>query len=233
MPAGLRPAFACALLCLAACMVKEKQGKSDALGTPPPWDPAKFIPRRLAGPPYPDSLGLFAVFDSIGRLDSLAGDSRSWKAGKDADDTLRIEALFDTGFVFPQNPEAAMPYAYDESYRDDTLWINAYGNGLFSQDHPCADKYILAGEFLHPAKWLKAGLSEKEIVDALGEPTYRQAGVLRYLSKHPGPRPKRNPEDTLSTAAYYSAYDVYEGVNLYFSRDSLFAAVLQKSRPCH
>jgi hypothetical protein len=187
----------------------------------------------LEGPAAPDSLGVFAIFDSVARIDSLAGDAAGWKPEKEAIDTLRIEALFDTGFVFPQNPEASAPYAYDDSFRDDTLWRNSFGNGLYTQDHPCALNYVLAGQFLHPAKWLKRGLREQDILASLGTPMYRHPGVLRYLSKHPGPLPKGNPEDTLSTAADYSAFDVFEGVNLYFMQDSLFAAVLQKSQPCH
>lgn len=232
-PLRIHAALACAAILLGGCLVKDKQAKSAAAGLVPPWDPAKFTPKQLDGPAYLDSARTFAVFDSISRIDSLAGDSKGWKAEKGAVDTLRLEDLFDTGFVFPENPDAAMPYAYDDSFRDDTLWRSAYGNGLFTQDHPCALNYVLTGQFLHPAKWLKRGLKEDEIVAALGTPAYRQAGALRYLSKHPGPRPEANGEESSSTVVDSSAYDVYEGVNLYFANDSLFAAVLQKSQPCH
>lgn len=227
----IRSASAAAVLALCGCLMKERPEKPAAAALMPPWDPSRFAPKQVEA--SPDTGHVFAVFDSIARIDSLAGDPKGWKAEEGAVDTLRIEHLFDTAFVFPRNPEASIPYAYDDSYRDDTLWRNSYGNGLFTQDHPCAANYVLSGEFLHPAKWLKTGLSGEDIVRALGNPSYRQPGVLRYLSKHPGPEPERAPVDTLSTAADYSSYDIYEGVNLYFERDSLFAAVLQKSGPCH
>ena len=221
------------MLVMGGCLIKEKPGKSAAAGMVPPWDPAKFTPKRLEGPSYLDSSRAFAVFDSIARIDSLAGDPKGWKAEKGAIDTLRIEDLFDTAFVFPQDPDAAMPYAYDDSFRDDTLWRISYGNGLFTQEHPCALNYVLTGQFLHPAKWLKRGLKEADIVAELGKPVFRQAGVLRYLSKHAGPRPGRNGSESSSTLTDTTAFDVYEGANLYFANDSLFAAVLQKSQPCH
>ncbi len=227
----VRAALAGAAFALCGCLIKERPDKPAAAALLPPWDASRFTPKQVEAPP--DTGRVFAVFDSIARIDSLAGDPKGWKPVEGATDTLRIEHMFDTAFAFPENAEAAIPYAYDDSYRDDTLWRKAYGNGLFAQDHPCASNYVLSGQFLHPAKWLKAGLREADIVAALGNPAYRQPGALRYICKHPGPAPARDPEDTLSTAADYSAYDVYEGVNLYFERDSLFAAVLQKSRPCH
>jgi hypothetical protein len=233
VPVRLRYALALAALCLGACLIKEKPEKPAAAALVPPWDPAKFSPKSLEGPAVPDSQGAFAIFDSLASMDGAAGDPAAWKPEKDAIDTLRIDDLFDTGFVFPQNPEASRPYAYDDSFRDDTLWRHAYGNGLYTQDHPCALDYVLAGQFLHPAKWLKRGLREQDILASLGTPMFRHPGVLRYLSRHAGPRPEGNPQDTSSTAVDYSAYDVYEGVNLYFAQDSLFAAVLQKSQPCH
>jgi hypothetical protein len=229
----IHAALACAAVLLAGCLVKEKQGKSAAAALIPPWDPAKFAPKQLDGEAFPDSARTFAVFDSIAHIDSLSGDPKNWKPEKNAIDTLRLEALFDTGFVFPQSPEAAIPYAYDDSYRDDTLWRSAYGNGLFTQDHPCALNYVLTGQFLHPARWLKRGLKERDIVTALGTPAYRQPGVLRYLSMHRDMGPEASGAESSSTVRDSSAYDVYEGVNLYFAADSLFAAVLQKSQPCH
>lgn len=219
---------------LAGCLAKEKHEKTLTTGTlVPPWDPAKFAPKHLEGFVLSDSAGTFAVFDTLALLDSLAGDPKGWKAEPGAIDTLRIEHMLDTGFVFPQNAESVVPYGYDDSFRDDTLYRHAFGNGLFTQDHPCAANYVLTGNFLHPARWLKKGLHAHDITNALGKPMYAQPGILRYLSKREGPRPETNPEDTLSTAADYSVFDIYEGVNLYFKDDSLFAAVLQKSRPCH
>jgi hypothetical protein len=229
-----RLAALAALLFLCGCLVKDKSDKPlKNGGLTPPWDPARFQPKRLEGYAYTGPESLFTVFTAIGRLDSLAGDPKQWKPDPDAVDTLRISQLFDTGFVFPQNPEAVMPYGYDDSFRDDTLYRNFYGNGLFIQDHPCATTYVLSGQFLHPARWLRTGLKEKDIIAALGKPLYGQEGVLRYLSHHPGPVPPRKEDDTISTAPDYSAYEIFEGVNFYFQSDSLFATVLQKSQPCH
>jgi hypothetical protein len=231
-----RSSFAAGLaaLLLCGCLVKEKTDKPLASGgITPPWDPAKFTPKRLEGYAYAGPESSFAVFKDIARLDSLSGDPKNWKPDAAAADTLRIGQLFDTAFVWPQNPEAIMPYGYDDSFRDDTLYRNFYGNGLFTQDHPCATTYVLSGQFLHPAKWLRTGLKKSDILDALGAPMFRQDAVLRYLSHHPGPPPEKEEGDTLSTTADYSAFEIFEGVNFYFQADSLFAAVLQKSQPCH
>jgi hypothetical protein len=221
-------------LLLCGCLVKDKSDKPLGSGSmAPPWDPAKFTPKRLEGFVYPGPESTFTVFGEIARLDSLSGDPKTWKANGDAVDTLRISQMLDTAFIFPQNPEAVMPYGYDDSFRDDTLYRYAYGNGLFIQDHPCAATFVISGQFLHPAKWLRTGLKKKDIIEALGTPLYAQESVLRYLSHHPSPAPAPVEGDTLSTAKDYSAYEVFEGVNFYFHSDSLFAAVLQKSQPCH
>jgi hypothetical protein len=158
---------------------------------------------------------------------------KSWKAEADAVDTLRVSQVLDTAFIFPQNPEATMPYGYDDSFRDDTLYRNAFGNGLYMQDHPCASTFVLSGHFLHPARWVRKGMKTEDIIAALGTPLYRQQGVLRYLSHHPSTPPESRAGDTLSTKSDYNAYEIFEGVNFYFRNDSLFAAVLQKSQPCH
>jgi hypothetical protein len=234
---GFLPACAAALL-LSGCLAKEKAGKPLAAGgIAPPWDPAKFTPKRLEGYAYAGPESLFAVFGEIARLDSLSGDPQNWQSDPAAVDTLGIAQVFDTAFNFPQNPEASMPYGYDDSFRDDTLFRNAYGNGLFTQDHPCASTYVLSGQFPHPAKWLRNGLKTKEIQAALGTPAYRQEGVLRYLSRRVSATAAPAPSDGDSTGAgsalQSSVYDVYEGVNFYFKADSLFAVVLQKSQPCH
>ncbi|MDB5103476.1 MAG: hypothetical protein JWP91_1165 [Fibrobacteres bacterium] len=223
-----------AVLFLGGCLVKDKSDKPlGSGGMTPPWDPAKFTPKRLEGYAYPGPESLFAVFPEIAGLDSLSGDPKTWKADPEATDTLRISQMLDTNFAFPQNAEATMPYGYDDSFRDDTLFRYAYGNGLFTQDHPCAANFVISGQFLHPAKWVRAGLKQKEILDALGKPLYNQGGVLRYLSHHPSPAQPRAEGDSLNTARDYNAYEVFEGVNFYFRGDSLFAAVLQKSQPCH
>jgi hypothetical protein len=222
-----------ALLC--GCLAKDRSDKAlTSGGMTPPWDPAKFAPKALEGFTYAGPESLFTVFREIGRLDSLGGDPKHWKSDSRAADTLHVSQMFDTGFVFPQNPEAVMPYGYDDSFRDDTLYRSAYGNGLFMQDHPCAATYVLSGQFLHPAKWVKTGMKQEDIIHALGAPLYRQQGVLRYLSHHPSSAPAKGGEgDTAGAARDYNAYEVFEGVNFYFHGDSLFAAVLQKSQPCH
>ena len=216
------------------CLMKDKSEKAlHSGGMTPPWDSAHFAPKGLNNFTFADPESVFSVFAEIGLLDSLAGDHKDWKLDPEAVDTVQIGQVFDTAFAFPQNPEAAMPYAYDDSFRDDTLFRNAYGNGLFTQDHPCASTYVLSGHFVHPAKWLRTGLNEAEIMESLGTPRYHQPGVLRYLTKFPGKEPTVDPEDSLNVIADYSSFDIFEGVNFYFRNDSLFAAVLQRSQPCH
>jgi hypothetical protein len=221
-----------ALLSLAAwlaagCMVKDKPDKPLVSGAlVPPWDSIHFVPKRLEGYVYAGAESLFAVFRDIARIDSLAGESKLGKFDPQGVDTVRIHQLFDTGFVFPQLPEASMPYAYDDSFRDDTLYRSFFGNGLFIQDHPCAGTYVLSGNFLHPARWLKSGMKEEELVAALGKPGIREPGVLRYLTHFTAPLPDDGKSE-------YESFDVYEGTHFYFIRDSLFASVLQRSQPCH
>lgn len=219
---------------LAGCLLKDKPDKAlTSGGMAPPWDPAKFMPKSLEGFAYSGPDSLFTVFGEIARLDSLVGDPKTWKAEGDAVDTLRVSQVLDTSFIFPQHPEATMPFGYDDSFRDDTLYRSAFGNGLYMQDHPCASTFVLSGQFLHPAKWVRKGMTAEAIVKTLGAPLYRQQGVLRYLSHRPSPPPLIQTGDTLSTASDYNAYEIFEGVNFYFNNDSLFAVVLQKSQPCH
>ena len=219
---------------LAGCLIKDKPEKAlTSGGMAPPWDPAKFTPKTLEGFAYAGPESLFTLFSEISRVDSLAGDPKTWKAEPNAVDTLRVSQVLDTAFIFPQNPEATMPYGYDDSFRDDTLYRSAFGNGLYMQDHPCAATVVLSGQFLHPAKWVRKGMKAEAITNALGTPLYRQPGVLRYLSHRPSPPPQNRIDDTLATASDYGAYEIFEGVNFYFANDSLFAVVLQKSQPCH
>lgn len=214
------------LLALASCSKDEERSKALEKGAlNPPWDSPSFTPRELEGMEAADKDSTFFLFNVIGMIDSLSGDRKTWSLQSDAVDTVTLAQMLDTGFVFPQSPAASLPYAYDDSYRDDTLYRHAYGNGLFTQDHPCAATYVLGEPFLHPAKWLKAGLKEEEIIQALGTPAFRQRGVLRYFSVH-------SPAPAADTAAHAEP-DVYEGVNFYFLKDSLFAAVLHRSQPCH
>jgi hypothetical protein len=235
-PHLILPMLAAGLM-LAACNQKEKSETSAAGNITPPWDSPAFAPKRLDSLVYAGPESLFTVFPVIARLDSLMGDRKDWKIDPKALDTLRLAQLFDTGFVFPQTPEASMPYAYDESYRDDTLYRNAYGIGLFTQDHPCATTYVLSDQFLHPARWLKAGLTQADVVGALGRPTFwlgdTATAVLRYRSSHlEGVVPTEEESDSaLNLGA--APTPIFEAANFYFLEDSLFAAVLLKSRPCH
>ena len=231
-------------LLLAACMVKEKPEKPLGSGAlTPPWSPVRFEPKRLEGYAFAGPESLFAVFEHIARLDSLSGDPRAWQVDAESGTGPTIGQLLDTGFVFPEHAEAVMPYGYDDSFRDDTLFRHAYGNGLFAQDQPCAETYVLSGNFLHPARWLRAGMGREYILGILGNPAYNHPGVLRYLSRRNAAAPTREEEEApdrdeadaedAMAGPPEEPEDVFEGVNFYFEGDSLFAAVLQKSRPCH
>lgn len=212
------------LLAFASCSKDDDKAKALEKGAlNPPWDSPAFTPRELEGMEAADKDSTFFLFNVIGMIDSLSGDRKTWTLQEGAVDTVTLAKMLDTGFVFPQVPAMSIPYAYDDSYRDDTLYRHAYGNGLFTQDHPCALTYVLGEPFLHPARWLKAGLKEEEIIAALGKPAFRQRGALRYFTG-------RAPA---SDTGSHAEPPVYEGVNFYFLKDSLFAAVLHRSQPCH
>ena len=212
-----------ALITLVGCLEKEPGGgKLGAGGMTPPWDSAHFVPKHLEDYTSQASDSQFALFNAIAIIDSESGDQKKWQRNKRAVDTVRGNQIFDTGFVFPPHPEAAMAFGYDDVYRDDTLFRYSYGNGLYTQDHPCAKTTLLSGQFEHPARWLNAGLKAEDIMNALGKPLYTQKNVLRYLSH----RVEKSKTDT-------TQLEIYEGVNFYFQRDSLIAAVIQHSQPCH
>jgi hypothetical protein len=218
---------------LSACSKEDENAKSLESGAlNPPWDSPTFTPKELPGYLYEGPDSLFFVFQVIGMIDSLGGPRSTWTLEDEPATNVAIHQMFDTGFVFPRTPLATRPYAYDDSYRDDTLYRNAYGNGLFTQDHPCAATYVLTDPFLHPARWLKAGLKESEITEALGNPAFRSRGVLRYFSRR-APEIPGEGESAAAGRSEYDIHDVYEGINFYFRKDSLFAAVLHRSQPCH
>lgn len=224
------------LLVIAACSREDEKSKALEKGAlHPPWDSPSFTPRELEGGDFDRPESTFFVFQVIGMIDSLGGKRDTWKVEEGAVDTITLAMMFDSAFVFPASPQASLPYAYDDSYRDDTLYRHHYGNGLFTQDHPCAETFLLTDPFLHPARWLRAGLKQEEIRNALGTPSFIQQGVLRYFSRREPATPAPAPGADSSThiPGEYEAHEVLEGVNFYFMKDSLFAAVLHRSRPCH
>lgn len=233
----LTPALLLGVL-LASCSKEEQRGKALESGAlNPPWDSPAFTPRELENLDFTQPESLFFVFKVISMIDSLGGDRKTWTLQENASDSFTLAQLFDSAFVFPQSPVASLPYAYDDSYRDDTLYRNYFGNGLFTQDNPCAQTFVVTDPFLHPARWLKAGLKQEEIIHALGAPSFRQKGVLRYFSRRPAPEPAPGADPAAAEAAAsrseYDSFPVMEGVNFYFMSDSLFAAVLHRSQPCH
>jgi hypothetical protein len=155
-------------------------------------------------------------------VDSMVSVSNERMFPEHAVDTLRIQDLFDTGFVFPAVPEATMPYAFDDTYRNDTLFRKYYGNGLFEQEHPCVESFVLTGEFLHPARWLESGMTQTETMASLGIPFVKHPAQLRYRW-HSDPTHNHQGADSVLH---------YESMRFYFENDSLFAVLLQKSKPC-
>jgi len=208
-------------LLLWGCLVKDKGAKTSATWTPP-WDSAQKAPRALTGKPGLASDSFFLIFPMMERIDSLVAVSPERVFPKNSIDTLRMNHLFDTGFVFPTKTEASIPYAYDDYYRDDTLFRKYYGFGLYEQEHPCVETYVLSGTFQHPSHWLKSGLHEEEIISSLGTPAMRHPLELRYLWQ--AVPAKTTQSDTLGQ---------FESIRLYFEADSLYAALLQRSKPCY
>ena len=209
------------LLLLWGCLVKDKGAKTSATWTPP-WDSVQKAPRALTGFPPSASDSLFLIFPMMEKTDSLVAASAERVLPTEPVDTLRMNHLFDSGFVFPSKTEASIPYAYDDYYRDDTLFRKYFGFGLYEQEHPCVQTYVLSGSFQHPSHWLKSGLHVEEIISSLGTPTMRHPLQLRYLWQA-GPA-KTTKSDTL---------DRFESIRLYFEADSLYAALLQRSKPCY
>lgn len=210
-------------LVLLGCLSKDRTNATlGSDGLTPPWDSTHFAAKQLVGYMGQASDSQFSIFKTITNIDSQLSVQKKWDADPDAIDTVKGSQIFDTSFVYPLNSVATMAFGYDDSFRDDTLFRYDYGNGLFTQDNPCAKTTILSGQFLHPARWLRSGLKSEEIISALGTPLYNQGKVLRYLSQHL----EKAPTDSIPTK-------IFEAVNFYFQEDSLFAAVIQHSQPCH
>ncbi len=207
------------VLVLSACQQKEKT--KTAASWLPAWDSIAYAPRRLTGLPDTGADSLFAVFDTMEAADSLAQDTQAVRPGH-PEDTVRIGDLFDTNFVFPPDPVAVTPYAFDDAYRDDTLFRKAYGNGLFEQEHPCVESWVISGDFPHPSLWLRSGMTAEAIRAALGTPFLQQPRELRYRWQGRA-RPDSTGGDSTTR---------YESMRFYFLRDSLYAVLLQRSKPC-
>ncbi len=201
------------------CLEKDKLGKSSDSWLPG-WDTTLSVPSQI-----PDSGSLlldsvFEVFAKMEKTDSMIKASKELVYPKNPEDTLRIHHLFDSGFVFPQNPDFIRPFAFDHVYREDTLFRKSYGNGLFVQEHPCVTSWILSEQFPHPAKWMREGLHQAEIVTNLGTPwsIHPQEIIYRWVSHE---KPKSSLE-----------IEYKEAMRFYFEKDSLFAVLLQKPKPC-
>ncbi len=213
-------ALALALAGTMACLAKTRGGKAPTWKAP--WESGLSVPRPLRGLKPQPSDSLFAVFRKLEAADSAAASEKDSAIFQRAPDSLRVHQIFDTNFVFPPKPLAATPYAFDAAYRDDTLFRKAYGNGLFDQEHPCIETHVLSGDFPHPAKWLRSGLRKRDIVLNLGLPRMMDSCKIRY-QWHSTPAEDKAWGDSLPR---------YEAVRLYFERDSLYAALLQRSKPC-
>lgn len=228
---GLVGALAAGMLwaSLSGCLAKDKQSESKPFV--PPWDQGQEPLYQLEGYVKEGSDSLFGVFTEMAKIDSLAGPRQKWTYEPGSPDTLRVHHLVDTAFTFPEFPLDTYAYAYDETYRDDTLFRKAYGHGLFVEEHPCAHVWVSQDPFMHPVRWLKAGMTPSDIENTMGPPSLKHKGALRYLYRD-------EPEiDGLAEPEAHPAQDPgythVEGAHFYFNESGLFAAVFQRSRPCH
>jgi hypothetical protein len=211
------------------CLAKEK--RREVKTYTPPWDNGREVLQELEGYAPSDSDTVFTVFREMARIDSLAGPRQQWQYEPNSPDTLRVHHLIDTAFDFPEKAEGRQAFAYDETYRDDTLFRLAYGNGLFIEEHPCTDVWIATPPFMHPTRWLRAGMSEKDVIKAMGTPSLRHENALRYLYRddaHVG-----GPTSSDSSLAPLADFQHIEGIHFYFKNGGLFAAVFQRGRACH
>jgi len=193
----------------------------------PPWESDQETLLRLPGHEASPSDSAFGVFAEMAAIDSAAGPRRLWTYEMGSLDTLRVGHLVDTQFVFPEQPMALQAYAYDETYRDDTLFRAAYGNGLYVENHPCAEVWVFTAPFMHPVQWLRSGMSRDEIEKSMGTPSLRHQQAIRYLYRD------EPDSDARPSGSDLPAPLKVEGIHFYFHHDSLFAAVFQRSRPCH
>jgi hypothetical protein len=207
------------------CLTKEKHSKGDRIN--PPWENGQENLQKLEANSPAESDSTFQIFQQMATIDSEAGPKQKWTYEAGSPDTLRVFNLVDTGFIFPEKPLQTYAYAYDDTYRDDTLFRKAYGNGLYTEDHPCANVWIVSPPFIHPVRWLIAGMTSQDIETAMGPPSLRHPNAMRYFYRDmpTNTRKKSSTDDPEEQNI--------EGIHFYFKRDSLFAAVFQKSRSCH
>ena len=189
----------------------------------PPWESPKITLTPLQDFHYQGPESLFTVFEKMGKADSDADTSGETLFPVAATDSIRIGDLFDTGFVFPRHVRATMPFAFDRMFSRDTLYRRAYGNGLFTEEYPCADTYVLAGDLQHPAEMLRTGMKQEEVVGVLGIPAMKSRSQICYRwCSQPG----RMLRFGISKARY-------ESIRCYFENDSLYAIKLRKSSNCY
>lgn len=216
-------------LLLFGCLTREKRhaGKTYT----PPWDNGREVLQQLEGYVHEGSDSMFQVFKEMARIDSAAGPRQQWKYEPNSPDSLRVHNLIDTGFEFPETSEESYAYAYDETYRDDTLFRLAYGNGLFVEEHPCTDVWIATSPFVHPIRWLRTGMSQESVIQAMGLPSLKHQNALRYLYRDEGAKDALSSSE--NSMAPLSDFQHIEGVHFYFKNEGLFAAVFQRGRACH
>jgi hypothetical protein len=213
-----------AFFLLWGCLAKEKH--HDAKTYTPPWDNGREVLQELEGYVHAGSDTLFQVFQEMASIDSQAGPRQQWKYEPNSPDTLRVHHLIDTAFVFPEKAEGRYAFAYDETYRDDTLFRLAYGNGLYIEEHPCTDVWVATAPFVHPIRWLRSGMSEKDVLQAMGTPSLRHVHALRYLYRDEAHAGGPTPSD--SSMAPLADFQHIEGIHFYFKNGGLFAAVFQR-----
>ena len=199
------------------------RARSAYFQSPPPWESPRISLTPLENFQYQGPESLFTVFQKIGKADTEADTSGETLFPIGATDSVRIGWLFDTSFVFPGHVRATMPFAYDRMFSRDTLYRRAYGNGLFTEEYPCADTYVLAGDLQHPAEMLRRGMKEDEVVGALGIPSMRSRSQICY----------RWCSQSGHFLRFTASKARYESVRCYFENDSLYAIKLRKSGHCY
>jgi hypothetical protein len=218
MPLGLLGLGA--LFIWTSCLEKEKD--TPALGSSallPAWDSNQYRPQALKDYGTQSEDPVFGIFSKIERAESLS-QALHTTPRVNAIDSLRWHHLVDTSFRWPPHPKFFRPYAYDGQYRMDTLFRKSYGLGLFVQEHPCVETWLLSQPFNHPTFWLKPGMRQEEILKSIGTPQTLTPHLISYYGKD-----SLDPVTAETEERYY-------GIKFFFQSDSLFAAMLQRSKGC-